>query len=316
MTPSRLVSVSDIAGLLAERIDALVADLLPAAILEGDEYRIGSVAGEAGRSMAINRHSRRGIWCDFGAAEDMKGDALDLVAQVLFRNDKASAVAWARSWLGLDSFDLDRLPQQRRTAIARKESALHEEERKRGLAQRVFLSARPGIMGSPVEIYLRGRGIDLRGLGRQPAALRYHERLYNSESDRYWPAMVAAITGEGSSIMAVHRTWLEVQRDGRVTKAPLRDPKKSLARYAGGAIRLWRGETARPWQNVQPGEWLVIAEGIEDALSAVIAKPNFRTWAAVSLANMGGIKLREELAGVIVMAQNDKEPDAIAALER
>jgi len=315
--PARLVTVGEIAAMLAAHVDSLVPELLPRAVIDGDEWRVGSVAGEAGRSMAVNRGNRAGIWKDFGAGDTMRGDALDLVAQVLFRGDKGKAVAWSRSWLGIDDLDPARIAQQRREAEERKRSVLKDAEMKHAQAMRIFIAARPGIRDTPVDAYLRGRGIDLSGLGRQPAAIRFEPRLYNSETDSYYPGMVAAITGGGHSIQAVHRTWLEVLPDGRVVKArDLTEPKKTLASYRGGAIRLWRGETAKPWQSVQPGEWLVIAEGIEDALSAVIVRPNYRTWAAVSISNMANIMLPPEIAGVILMAQNDTEPLAIAAFER
>src|SRR5262249_51158176 len=123
--------------MLATRVDSLVPDLLPHAVIDGDEWRVGSVAGERGRSMAINRGARPGIWKDFGAGDNMRGDALDLIAQVLFRGDKGKAVAWARSWLGLDNLDPARIEQHRRTAEVRKQSMLREQELKHARAMRI-----------------------------------------------------------------------------------------------------------------------------------------------------------------------------------
>jgi hypothetical protein len=81
----------------------------------------------------------------------------------------------------------------------------------------------------------------LAQLGRQPWALRFHPALWNEETQRHWPALVAAIVDPEGQLTAVHRIWLAPDGSG---KAPLRDRKMTLGRYAGGVIRLWRGATA------------------------------------------------------------------------
>jgi hypothetical protein len=270
--------------------------------------------------MAVRiRGDMRGVWCDFGAGDDMRGDALDLVAQVKFRGDKGKAVAWARSWLGLDQGDPQRFAEERRQAseIAKRQSEdqRRAEERKSAAATAIFLRAEVHLRGTPAADYLKGRGIDLGELARQPRCLRFAPALWNEESGRTWPALVAAIDPPQGPVCAVHRTWLEVLNNGRVRKAPLAAPKKVLGRYAGGAIRLWRGYSEKPHSRPEPGEWLMVSEGIEDGLSGAIARPKFRTWAAVSVSNMGSIELPAAFDGVLLLAQNDKEPQAIKALE-
>jgi hypothetical protein len=64
-------------------------------------------------------------------------------------------------------------------------------------------------------------------------------------------------------MVAVHRTWLMPDGSG---KAPLRDPKMTLGRYAGGAIRLWRGASGKALKDAPTGDSIVITEGIEEAL--------------------------------------------------
>src|SRR5690606_22637502 len=103
-----LMDVGDIARMLASRVDSLVLQLFPLAVKDGAEWRIGSLAGERGRSMAIHSGGgKAGVWSDFSAG--MGGDALELVAHALFAGDKKQAVAWAKSWLGLDNMDPARL---------------------------------------------------------------------------------------------------------------------------------------------------------------------------------------------------------------
>ena len=74
--------------------------------------------------------------------------------------------------------------------------------------------------GSPVEIYLRWRGLRISA----PAALRFHRGLRHPTRAR-WPAMVALVTqGDTGLPLAVHRTFLD--RDGS-GKAPV-DPQKMM----------------------------------------------------------------------------------------
>jgi hypothetical protein len=301
---TRPVDIQTIVAMLADRAAALCAEILPAGVREGNEWRVGSLAGEAGRSMAVSISGpRKGIWCDFSTDRD-RGDALDLVAGVLFGGDKAKALGWARGWLGLEAFDPEKLDIHRREVEKAKVEATKQESNRRANAHRLFISALP-LPNTLAEDYLRGRCIDFRQLGRWPNSLRFHPDLYNGESNKHWPALVAAINDYEGNLVAVHRTWLAVKRPGVVMKAPLQDPKMTLGRYAGGAIRLWRGESGKSFKDAPAGEWVVIGEGIEDTLTAVLAKPEMRALAAVSLGNMAAIQLPAACEGVVLLAQND-----------
>ena len=95
---TRLVEIAEIVGMLARSAPELCRELFPAGVREGQEYRIGSLAGEKGRSMAIHvGGARAGVWSDFATGQ--AGDALDLVAYALFAGDKKKAIRWARSFL-------------------------------------------------------------------------------------------------------------------------------------------------------------------------------------------------------------------------
>lgn len=298
---SRPYDISDIAAMLASRINALVAELLPAGIREGHEWRIGSVAGEPGRSMAVHLSgAKAGVWKDWAA--DIGGDALDLVAAVLFRDNKAQAVRWSRAWLGVDDADPASFERRRAEAVKRREEASDDDERRRRRAMALFLEAQPLLADTPASAYLTNRAIDLAQLGRPLRALRFHRALYNAESGREWPALVAAITNIEGELAAVHRTWLLPDGSG---KAPLSNPKMSLGHYAGGCIRLWRGASGKPMKDAPVGDVLVIAEGIEDGLSVALATPEHRVISAVSLSNMAAIALPPAISTIIIAAQND-----------
>lgn len=291
---------------LADRALGLCRDLFPAGVREGAEWRVGGLGGEKGKSLSIHLLGpKRGVWADFAGGQS--GDALDLVCQAKCGGDIKAALEWAAAWLGM-SRDA---PPPATQPLARRAAAENETERdpdadaRQAKAKALFLAAEPRLAGTPAAAYLAARGIDLAALGRQPRALRYHPDLWNGESRRTWPALVAAVTNDRGEMTALHRTWLGRDAAGCWRKAPLEVAKASLGRVAGGTIRLWRGASGKSLANALPGETVIIAEGIETALSVALACPEFRVLASVSLGNMARINLPPAIAGVTIAADND-----------
>jgi hypothetical protein len=310
------ISMADIkVGLLA-RIDTVVRELLPSGHLDGDEWCAGSVEGEAGQSLRVNvGKNRAGVWSDFATGE--VGDVVDLVAACLFRGDKKRAFRWALSWLGLDDKDPYRLAQKReahaRANVVRKEDADAQEARYRRAAQRIFYGA-DDLPGTPAWTYLtQTRAIDLASLGRLPRALRAVRSLYHKGHDEHVPALIAAITDSKGAFLGVHRHYLRCLSDGRVVKAwPDRSAKMSLGRYKadGGYIRVWRGASRKPFNTPEPGEWVAVTEGLEDALSVAVSMPHLRVACAVSVSNLHNIKWPAGIGGIYVCTDNDGENSA------
>jgi hypothetical protein len=313
-----LPRAAEVSAMLAGRIRELARELLPGGKRDGAEWRCGSLAGDAGRSLAVHlAPPRAGVWADFATGQ--AGDALDLVAVARFAGDKRAALAWARGWLGIGDTSALPAPAVRHQAQQQRDQAAeHDQARMRKTALRLFLEAQPSIIGTPAAAYLAGRAIDLAELRRQPRALRFHPACWNREADAPLPAMLAAIVNLAGSHVATHRTWLAQLTGGQWTKARLRDPKMTLGRYAGGFIPLWRGTSGKPLREAPPGEAVALAEGIETALSVALACPELRVLAAVSLANMARVELPETLAEVILCADNDGDDnqEAAAALDR
>jgi hypothetical protein len=326
MTPRPIIEVGEIASMLAREILPLCQTILANGVRQGDEWRVGSVAGERGTSMGVRLTGpRAGVWIDSNKTTD-KGDALDLVAAVEFGGDKRQALRWARGWLGLEHVDPATLQRVRRQAEAEDDKAARraaaQDKAKRERASRIFLAAEPKIAGTPVERYLLGRGIDFAAIGRQPGALRYAPELPDPENGELHPTMVAAITGPSGHTIAVHRTFLKVHADGRVTKADIvnangkPEAKFSLGKYAGGCIRLWRGASGKSLKDAVAGEWVIIGEGIEDTATAVMAAPEYRALVAVSGGGFQSLKLPEAIGGVILLGQNETNAKAAENWER
>jgi hypothetical protein len=128
-----------------------------------------------------------------------------------------------------------------------------DAEAKTAFAKKIWAEGREAA-GTPVEHYLRTRGLTID----PPATLRYHPGLKHGPTGLFLPAMVAAVTTWPSrAVVAVHRTFITATGTG---KAPVTSPKMMLGRCAGGAVRL-----------APAGEVLILAEGIETALSVQAA---------------------------------------------
>lgn len=309
-----LIDIGALVGLLAGRAEALCSALLPLGVREGAEWRIGSVAGEAGRSMGVRLTGpRAGVWKDWNGRSDDQGDALDLVAKVLFAGDKGRAIQWSRAWLGLGGGEADmaRLKIERRRVEAKRKREAASEEATRRFAFSLWLAAEPRLRGTLAERYLLARAIDFAALGRQPRALRFARELTHPETGEVAPALLAMIAGPTGEFAALHRTFLE-EYQGSVRKlAGVEDAKLTLGRYAGGAIRLWRGASGREISRAPEGEWVMIGEGIEDTATAVTACSERRALVAVSGGNV--VRLPKAIAGVILLGQNEDNAAALRA---
>lgn len=142
--------------------------------------------------------------------------------------------------------------------------------------------------GSPVELYLRKRGIELDPL---PGALRFHPALKHPEGQTF-PAMVACIHNHENQITGIHRTFITPEGH----KASVTKTKLALGGFSGCAIRLYPA-----------GPVLGIAEGIETALSVHQHNPGLPVWAAISLTNIKALILPETVQEVIYLADADSD---------
>lgn len=150
------------------------------------------------------------------------------------------------------------------------------------------------LKGTVAETYLRGRGITCP----LPETLRFHPDCWYGPTAKRHPALIAWV--EGGNGIAIHRTYVRV--DGS-EKAPLNPAKAMLGAVAGGAVRL-----------SQAGEELVVAEGIETALSlasGLISRPA-TIWATLSTSGMRGLRLPSK-AGKLTIASDGDAAGRVAA---
>jgi twinkle protein len=176
-----LIPASDIAAQLAERAEQLCRELLPGGHREGPEWRAGSTQGDAGRSLGVHLIGvKAGLWSDFATGES--GDLLDL-AKACLELDTAGAIGWAKNWLGIGDG-----PAPRPRAVSKSERRDEDTAKRTEAAVAIWRAARPAP-GTPVEKYLRHRGITIQ----VPPTLRYHHGVRYERSGILLPCMVAAV---------------------------------------------------------------------------------------------------------------------------
>jgi twinkle protein len=92
-------TVKEVSTLLAQRAEQVAKYLLPNGKREGNEWCIGSLAGECGQSLKIHLVGEKsGIFCDFATGD--RGDLLDLWC--LNRSISLSgAISEAKRWLAI-----------------------------------------------------------------------------------------------------------------------------------------------------------------------------------------------------------------------
>ncbi len=221
------------------------------------------------------------------------GDRIALAMGVLNMDFKC-----ALQWLCGDRpahLDQAHIARRRKRAAEadRKQQEARERYRRKAIsdARVIWKRARPGHLGV-VPAYLGARGIDPSLLPCIPVALRFiADHPYVRKTGRDYvtphrgPCMVAGILNMAGELTAVHQTWVDtnpphgkarITHEGESLPAKLvRGSKKS------GAIRLHTPEGA---------ETLVMGEGIETTLTALVADPfpNAAYWAGVDLGNMAG----------------------------
>jgi hypothetical protein len=158
-------------------------------------------------------------------------------------------------------------------------------------ARAVYDRATPG---TPVERWLRSRGITLL----VPECLRFLRHCPHRSDpgyDRpYYPAMVASVVGVTDRFIGVHKTFLKSDGSGKAD-LPKELQRESCGPIGGGAVRL-----AMPHES----EELIVAEGIETALAAM-QMFDLPGWAALSAPGLSALELPPTIRSILICADHD-----------
>ncbi|MEO6248542.1 MAG: CHC2 zinc finger domain-containing protein [Sphingomicrobium sp.] len=205
------------------------------------------------------------------------GDVLDFVAVI-----EGIGLVEAASRLSVDYNKPAFLGPSRACQCAQQRPS-PEELGKMERVRSIWNSAQPAP-DTLAAVYLASRAIT----GPIPASIRF--AVLAAGRGVTGPALVASIVSLSGGLIGVQRTFLAADGSG---KATMDKPKLSLGSVRGGAIRC--GE---------PAEILIIAEGLEDALSAqmIFGLP---AWASAGAGMMGKMALPDRVRSVIIAVDND-----------
>jgi hypothetical protein len=324
-----------IRAMLQDRLSELLGRLLPGGVAKGGMYVVKNPTRDdrAAGSFVIWMHgAAKGGFKDYASGD--KGDVIDLIAYVHRRpkTDRKFALGWARDFLGLRSMS----PAEKRAAAdAAKAKALQQERQDRDDALRkrmhaiAMFEAAGELLGSRAERYFEAREIPLPLIQNLTGDMRFAPQLewwrgaewgerpmcdparmqrVKLKPGPKFPAIVSAVRKSDGQIIAVHCTFLNYDCTG---KAPVENPKLMFGAVAGGVIRLTNGPSGQtPEEAALSGrrDLLVIAEGIETALSVALVEPGARYWAATSLSNIANVPVWHACVGsVIIAADNPTE---------
>jgi hypothetical protein len=276
------------------RADAVARLVLPHGRRRGAEFE---ATGPDGLKWSINvgNGSRRGAFSIFSIG--YHGDVVDFACRGLFNDHWPSFDEWAAGWTNWN--DMLARPellhsaeeQAQRAEQARQERAAKEEAQRIETARKLYCQA--DADPAPMLAYFAGRGLAVPAT--LVSALRFGTAVpydVRGQRDKFLPAMVAPVIHASSGrFQAVHRTYIE-QTAGGWRKASGSEPRLSLGPVAGGIIPLIDG--VMPWAHWltaqdAPPDALLLAEGIENALSASVAFPGVRCCAYISAGNLAAV---------------------------
>jgi hypothetical protein len=345
MTAMRFEEIRD---RLLDDIEGVCAQLVPDGRRKG-KYWIGRNPTRddvhAGSFWVLLTGSARGAWRDEAGIRGVdEGDIVRLVQYCRRLPDMAETRRECLKLLGmaevggkakpLSAAELEKRRQARAERMAREaEAEAIRREKNAGGAFALWLKAEkltPATFpGSIVDRYWRSRGLDLvrdwLDKGRHlPGAVRllpthdYHTS--DGEVIEGLPCMIALATGPDARPRAVHRTWLRPDGGDKAALPGDNKPRKIWpAGWQGAVVRIAKGAgNLTPEEAGRQGRTgpLILAEGIEDALTLSLALPDYRVWAALTLGNLRHVPILPCVGSVIVAADNDwGKPQAMAELE-
>lgn len=267
---------------LLPQLPALVRQWLPAGRAFGAEWTALNPRRHDRRPGSFRVNLRSGRWADFATGEG-GGDPVSLYAY-LFTGGRQGAAARA--------LDGGRIAVRPVGAAKVAKAANPDADEVRRIARARAIYAAAGPIGGPAEAYLISRGSR-----PTPAWTRLRAAVLRHPDAGEHPAIVAPVTGAGGALEGIQRTFLTI--DGR--KLPVRDPKLSLGRVRGGAIRL-----------AEPAAELVLCEGLEDGLTLAQELPGASVWAAPGAGMLAAMCVPPVVSSVIIAADNDVAGEQVA----
>ncbi len=275
------------ADALADDALAVCQKLLPNGFRDRNIYFAGDIYGSKGDSLKVTLNGiHAGKWKDW-ANEHHHGDLLQLIK--LQQNcNTPRAIEYAKNLASIPepSPDLAAKRKKKKQEDEAKQQAYNELNKQKAFA--IFNNAKP-INNSLAERYLLSRGIS-KQIIRECANLRYEWSCENYQGNgimHYYPALVARVCDGEGKFLGIQRTFLT--QEGK-KRSDLIESKKALARTQGGAV----------YFPAEISDKLILAEGIETALSLKMAFPLTSVAASLSANMMLDYQLPAKYAKLII----------------
>lgn len=150
------MNAGELSKLMTESAASIAEYLFPQGKKQGGEWCVGSVGGEAGKSLKIRvTGAKRGVWCDFSSGES--GDLLDAWMQCRALSI-SEAMREAKAFLGVrDEMPAREMPAYKRPAKAKRQqpkSIVSEWLSNRGLTQETIDAFRVGEIERKGALYV------------------------------------------------------------------------------------------------------------------------------------------------------------------
>lgn len=274
-----------------------------------------------------------GQWIDFRSGD--KGDVLKLIQYCHHDCSLKDALDFARDMLGLKNLkpaDRQRLKQDaEQRQVRNAEAALKARAFKLAKAQELFFkdTDEPGRR-SAAELHAReyfaARQVPLAAIPHlSQRAFRFAAETewwkgavwahgangkFKQQAGPFYPAIHSAMRAASGAITCCHVTFLDPVKPA---KAPVKPAKLMFGEAASAVIEVATGPTGKDFWDAEatPGP-LIIAEGIETALSLALAIPAARVWAAGSLTGMGTAPVGLACVADITVARDNNDGNAQA----
>lgn len=272
----------------------------------------------------------------------VSGDVIKLIAYVL-KTDTSGALKEARDFLGIQKMTRAEREQLRRVEaekkVRRDEDAEKARLRKLQDADRLFNAAPsskpigPALVphgtaafgaGSDAELhaqhYFAARNVPIDQLfGRytfrfSPATEWWKGQSWKNEGGRRWidqrgplfPAVHSAMRAWNGIVTCCHVTFLDPVKPD---KAPVQPAKMVWGEAKGAVIEVSPGPSKIPFwmadrEGLKPAP-LIIAEGIETALSFAVTIPEARVWAGGSLAGVQNAPVHLDCVAWVLFARDN-----------
>jgi hypothetical protein len=298
------LSIAQVCALLNPRIGDVISYLRLHGQRKGDSLWIKNpTRNDHNPSLQIRLSGAEvGKWKD--QATDDRGDALALIRYIGNYSSNEEPKKIALQLLGIDENNPPTELPQVKVRDQEMRDEYNDVQENAWAKDFFFHKCTPEVLGSPVDDYLKHRGINLRQLPRIPDSLRYCPEAYSTEASKNYPAMVWLFRNKDGLITGSHTTFLE-NIGGIYRKAKLKVAKRMNGTTRFSFISLGRGETGKSLTQPNHGERLMICEGIETGLSLVLAFPKERVLAAGSVSNIKNIRLPADIKDVSICMDND-----------